>query len=648
VLDGITQIEFKEGCQLPTLAYGYIGGEESSCLLVEDGITFVKANGIWGDFLGYEEGVEYHADEKMLHLNFEKTFKGHETTPITGYTDFFMQNAVQGELLDGKVTVSASNTEKGNLMVLNFVHPIDATQFNQLNLRVYINHQIDVLTYNADSITEGDLGPALETFTVGGGMYTTLTLNNALYVNDNNQVSTIVFQFVEDCTVQYKDGEILYDNEGKIIRDTFHFVSFNLANEAEGALVSADSFMLIEGEDAYEITFRFNKVGQIDGNFALDTSKVLLNGYPLSQILADCKDATAEWYPVKGIYQINVHLPKSYMGAAQIKNAEYSFAGNNMAVVEGLVFPNGDVLERTYTCHLYAGEKLVDCEMASEYKETKLIDVKFSFVQNSENIHFTLYFDREITSTPYYHACEIERWRSTELKTVNESAYDEGTTEIFVDGGYKASLLNNIVINGWTLGEWHARDSRQFTNVQVHYGNTALNCVDVFFEKTSLHTYTKLYDFVDEGNGITIEVKSGLKFMSNLVTKEDKVFLLENGEFVEQIADKPLHVYFDGVEVSQGDVLTVYVPVSEKCIAVEGVVDYEISSVKNGNTTEYTIAYGEGKKFTFSVMEEIAAEPDGGCASAFVGSSVCITFAALAAVALITYRRKGYEENGNR
>lgn len=648
VMDSVSKVEIREGCQLPTLSYGYIGGMESSCLLVEETVAFVKADGVWDDFFGYEENTEYYGDETMFQLSPEKTYKGHKTVPLTAYTDFFMSNAVQGELLDGRVTVSASNTEKGNLMVLNFVHPIDVSRFNQLNLRVYINHQIDILTYNADAVTEGSLGPALESFTVGGGVFSSLSLNSALYVDDDNQVSTIVFQFVEDCAIQYNGEDVLYDGEGNIIRDTFHFVSFNLAKDDNADLVSNDSFMIIEGEDAYELTFRFNKIGTLVGNEGLDTSKVLVNGYALSQVLAECKDATAEWYSAKGIYQINIHLPKSYTGAAQIKNEKYSFAGNNMGVVEGLLFPNGDVLEKTYTCHLYAGEKIVDCEMVNEYKEVKVEDVTFSFVTGSQNIHFTIYFDKEITSSPYYHACEGEHWRSTELKAVNESAYDEEISKIFVDGGYKTSLLDHIVVNGLTLGEWHAHDSRQLTNVQVHYGNTALNCVDVFFEKGSPNTYNQLYDFVEAGNGITIEVKSGLKFMSRLVTQEDTSFTLENGTFVEQIADKPLHVYFDGIEVSQGDILTVNTAVSEKCISVEGVADYEISSTKNGNVTEYTIVYGNNEKFVFSVVEEsVAEESEGGCSSAFGGSSALIALASLATAAVIVYGRKHREENGN-
>lgn len=638
VLSTISKIEIREGCQLPTLAYAYIGGTESSCLLVEETVTYGRANDKWSDFLGYEENVEYQGDVKMFELYLQSAYKGHETVMIDAYTDFFTRYAVQGEYLKGSVAVTRANTAKGNLMVLNFVHPISADQFNTLNLRVYINHQVDVVTYNADEITSSDLGPALETFTVGGGQYSYLTLNTALYVGANNQIKTIVFQFVEDCAIQYdKDGNELKDGNGDYIRDTFHFVSFNLSNETAGDLVSNDSLILFETDDAYELTFRFNKRGGWDENCGLDTTKVTLNGTSLSQIISNCAEATAEWYSAKGIYQINFRLPKAYTGAGSVKNAEYSFADNHMSVEAGLIFPNGDVLDTTYTCHVYANEQIVDSEMASEYRTTQVEDVKFSYVQGSQNIHFTLYFDHNVTSVPYYHACETEHWRSTELKTVNESAYDSATAKIFVDGGYKSSLLNNIVINGLTIGELHARESWSPTNVQIHYGNTALNCVDIFIENGS-RTYLEFYELVEDGNGITIEVKSGLKFMNNHQTKATQTFVFANGNFSEEITETPIIVYYNGLEVKNGDSVTVDVVVSQKSIAVEGVEKYEITSAKNGNVTEYTILYGNGEKFTFKVVEEIAVEEPQGCASV-VGSSIAMA-TILSAAAVLFMKKK--------
>lgn len=652
VVSSMTTVEIKEGCTFPTLKYGYIGVEESSSLFVDESMTFKKMNGKWTDFVSYEEGKEYYGNEKNFQLNFSTMYKGHTSVAIDSYTEFFMKNAVQGELLDGKAVVTRANTEKGNLMVLNFVNPIDASQFSKLNLRVYINHQVDVVTYNANSITSASLGTALESFTVGGGMFTYLNMNSALYADADNYVRTIVFQFVDDCKIQYDgNGNEIYDSHGNLVRDTFFFVSFNLEDAKNAQLVYSDSFMLLDKEDAYEITFRFNKIGAINNECTLDTSKVLLNGCPLSDVLSECQEATAQWYSANGIYQINVYLPKSYTGVAQIRNAQYGYANNSMCVVEGLEFPNGDILDKSHTCHLYAGEKIADYNMVDTYAATKIEAVDYSFVSDSKNLHFTLYFDKNVTSSPYYHACETESWRGIELPK-NNVDYDIGVTEIFLNGGYKTSLLDNIIINGLTIGEWHAHDSRMFTNVQVHYGNTALNCVDIFFEKLSPNTYNQLYDLVMSGNGITIEVKEGLKFMVNTEMKETQTFALINGSFVEDKEETGLRVYFNGKAVNDKDTVTVKTAVSDKCIVVEGINSYQVSSEKNGDKTAYTVSYGDGQLFTFTVIEDIvqvvASEPqDSGCGAQIGINAAWSVSLAMAAVVIIIWRGKKHEEDCN-
>ncbi len=649
VLSGIELIEIKAGCQLPTLAYSYLGTGEFSCIEVQEDAVYENRNGAWIKyFKGYEEGVEYEGSEDYLHCSFEATYKGHTAVPLNAYTDFFMKNAVQGEYLQGKAVVSAANTEKGNVMLLRFVNPIDAQEFSRLNLRVYINHQVDVLTYNADAITEEELGPALESFTVNGGQFSSLTLNSALYADDNGEISQIVFQFAEDCQPQYNaNGEILYDQAGRIIRDTFHFVSFNVAKTTDNTLVSEDSFMLVDDGDQYALTFRFHKSGSSQ-NMTLDTSKVAVNDVLLSDVLAECSEATAEWYSAKGIYQINVSLPKSYTGAARIKNAEYGFAGNNMSVLKGLAFPNGDLLAKNYTCHLYAGERILDSELVQSYQAIEVENVLFSFIDSSQNLNFTIYFSGPITTSLYNHACEREDWRSDEetSKIIN---YDGGSSDIFVNGGYKASLLDKVVINGRTIGEWHAFDAAALTNVQVHYGvGLELNRMDIRFEAVSKNTYDQLYGLVSDGNGVTVEVLSGLKFMTNNATTKTQAFKMVNGEFKLQQEAGVIHVYYNGSEVQNGQEITVQTSVSDASIAVEGVEEYSVSRADVDGKKVYTIAYGNGLELTFTVVEDVVVvtkEEKDGCFAAVGANSVLAALAIGAALTIIAKRGKQYEEN---
>ncbi len=645
VLQSVNVIEIKAGCQLPTLAYSYLGEGEFSSITIETDAVYENRNGTWLKFFkGYEEGIEYEGNEDNFNLSLEEEWKGHTAVPLNAFTDFFKDNAVQGEFLKGKVLVSASNTEKDNLMVLRFVNPIDVQEFSRLHLRVYINHQVDVLTYNADSVTAGDLGPALESFTVGGGQYSYLTLNSALYAGDERKISQIVFKFAEDCQPQYNaSGDMLYDAQGRIVRDTFHFVSFHVEKGNDSALVTEDSFLVVDNGDSYAVTFRFNKTA--NGVAGLDTSKVALNGVLLSNVLADCSEATAAWYSAKGVCQINVLLPKTYTGKAQIKNADYNFAGNNMSVLKGLVFPDGEALNKSYTCHLYAGERIVDSELVQEYQTIEVENVYFSFIESSNNLNFSIYFSGAITTSLYNHACEREDWRSDEA-TSEIIGYDAGSSDIFIAGGYKSSLLDNVVINGRTIGEWHASNPMALTNVQIHYGvGLELNRMDIRFESATQGTYNQLYDLVSNGNGVTIEVLSGLKFMTNNATAKTQVFQMVDGEFRLQTKEGSIHVYYDGREVKNGQEVTVLTAVSDASIAVEGVRDYIISHTEADGKKVYTVTYDGEKTFTFTVVEDIVKSGGShGCGSAVQIRPAMILLAACAAIAVIGKGGKKDEE----
>ncbi len=636
VLQSVSQVTIEAGCLLPTLQYGYLSEGEPTALCVTETVTYTRVDGKWTDFVGYEEGTKYVADDKIFECTYETTYKGHGATPLDGFTDFFTKNEIQGEKIDHSALSSASNTVKGSLMVLQLDFPIKAADFNKINLTIYTNYARQLCTYNADSITATSLGEALEEFAVGGGLYFEISLSTALYADENGEVRTIVFQFKDDGRVE-ADGS----------RHHFFFMSFHLSNEP---ILTKDSFLLKQTKTEYELTLRFNKTGAANGALDLDPTKVLINGVPFSAIKMECAAATATWRVVQGVYQIDVRLPKSYAGAAQIKNAEYNFVGNSMGVVKGLVFPNGDVLEKTYAAHIYEGEKILDCELATQFKPVEIQSVGYRYTEGSQNLRFTLYFDQQITSSPYYHACERESWREAELSKADGDLYNKDVSTIFVNGGYKSSLLDSIIINGKTIGEWHAQHGNALTCVQIHYGNTALNCVDIIFEAATESSYNEVHSLVQSGNGITIEVKAGFKFISNKATTQAQTFVLENGAFRLLQMQKEIAVYFNGTPVEEGDTVVLQAPVSEKSLAVEGVTDYQVSTKQNGEYTIYKITYGQGESFLFQVKGELtSATPQtvttgGGCASAISGISAVGTALALAIIGMIKGGKK-HEEN---
>ncbi len=610
VLSSVSTIEILEGCEFPTLRRSCKGEDETSCIKIAESVKYENHDGIWAlYFEGYRENLEYNGDEKMLYLAPATTYKNHTALPLVNFDNFFDGRNVAGEIYYGKVLASNGNSQKDSIAVLKFVHPIDVSQFNQISVKVYMNHKRTLVTYNDEGVTNESLGIALESFTLSGAVYTTLNLTSSLYADSDGMVRSIVFRLNEDGEpyVDENGNQKYNETEGFLERDQLFFVSFHVGNTNDSEILSKDSFSVVENGDVYDITFRFNKKCQ-DTGVNLDTSKVVLNDKTLRNILSECKTATAKWNIIGGVCQINLTLPKSYDGTAQIRNVDNDFVGNGMSVLKGLVFPDGSLLEKTYACHVYANEKILDFEVETNFDKTTVLSVSYEFVKGSNNLHFKIRFDKKITSANYYHACEIERWRENDLVASNPLYYDKGISNVFVKNGFKSSLLDKIVINGKTIGDWHAEDSRALTNVQTHYGQSGLEYVDVHFESLSQTAYNQVADLAKAGNGITIEIKEGLKFLTNCSVQKTQTFILKDGAFVEQLQSKGIHVYFDGSEVQDGASVTVKRAVAPTSVAVEGVLSYEVSHVKNGNVTEYTVTYDGGQEFKFTVTEDVVKE----------------------------------------
>lgn len=603
VLQDVTTFEILAGCQLPTLSRSHLGESELSCIEITETVKYEKRDGKWVYYFeGYEEGKAYVADEKMFKTSQVRKYKGHQVAPTTGFTDFFDGREVGGEYHVGKALASAGNTAKDTIVVVKLVNPIDSKKFNTIVLKVQSNHMRTVTTYNDQN---EDLGYALQSFNLNGWSYTTLKLTSSLYADENGLVDTIIFKFMEDGSL-YKandnDTTIHYDDFGNVQRDQFFVMSVSVENSVEKDIVLSDAFFVVETDTTNEITFRFNKQGEDRGDVTLDLSKVTLNGVTLKKILAECKTATAEWQVIGSIFQIKVSLPKSYVGEAQIKHIDQNFNTNNMSVLEGLVFPNGDVLEKTFVCHLYWAEKIVDSDMVEKYDDIKVESIAYNYA-SSGNIQFVVTFDKKITTKSYVHVCELERWRSKELVAADASYYDAQTSRAFINGGYKSSLLDNVLINGWTIAEWHAQKGVSLTNVQVHYGYSGHYTMDIHFEKASPATFNIIDGLIASGQGLTIEIRQGLKFTTDTKVAKTQTFVLKNGLFKENVKGKATHIYYDGTEVVNGANITVNADVAEESLYVEGPSDYTVSTVTNGNVTEFTVIYDDNQ-FKFTVTKD--------------------------------------------
>ena len=575
VLSNASEILINEGCQLPSLTHSYFG-ESYVELVVEEPLLFKKKNGNWVKgypFDGYEAEVEYDASEKFFYLrNDGSTYKAHAEAATFEFTNVF---SVNGWGDDGFTLASTAETQEGKLFVAELVHPIDATKFNTINVRLFSNVERSFAAYNASKITEASLGDALEIFTIPEKKFTTISLPTELYADENGKIDTLVFKFLDNGSENYQDNQ-------------FFLGSFTCL------------------DDYYRLSFRFHQKGELTGEEKVDFSKLSVNGERLDVLNLNGARASATWSTVDGYYQIDVKISKSYTGAGEIVNADLYYTGNRIQAQKGMLLPNGESLDRTYTYHIYENECLLDYELIENYEETHVTSITASIDEKSNNnVRFRIVFDKKVIGQPYYHACESEEWRDKSL-IVFDNMYDKEISDAFIAGGFKAALYDKILINGKSIGEWHAIDDLP-TCVHTHYGQTDLYTLDMSVDSYS-EMYAPIYEAFINGEDIVVEVKSGMKFTTGMKTERDYKFTVRGYESVTDKEKSEMSVFYDGKRVEDGDLLLSSTKASEHNIHVQGVSTYTVSKTENGNVVSFAVTDGEGNTFAFSVQEELVNE----------------------------------------
>ena len=635
-----TTLEIKAGCTLPTMTYSFFGEGEFSALTIKETLHYKARNGSWVTaypFDGYELGTEYDASEQYFYLRPDgSSYKGHKEAATCEFTDIFSR---MGWGDDGYAIASTIHTRKGSIFVLDLVNPIDVSEIGLINLRVFSNVSRTFVSHNAYEVTTGTLGPILEAYSIPSG-FSTITLMSQLYANKEGMIDTLVFEFTDD-------GDPIES------QNQFFVGSFGVYKNTINSIVYDGSFSIRETETAYDLTMRFNKQGAFLGTETLDTSKVFINNVSVDEMNENGANVEAKWVAIQGIYQISVTLPKAYEGAGQMFNAELGYTGNKMSVAEGLEFPNGDLLDRTYTCSIYGGEVFVEYEFIKHYEETSVVSVKWIIDSiSANNIHLFIEFDKKISSQVYYHACEKESWREVELPKYN--LYDKEFTTVYLAGGFKSSLYDSIVINGKTLGEMHVLDSYT-TCLLAQYGQSNSYTLDLSVDSNS-PTYDELLPLFTEGNGVTLEIKSGFKFTTGIKTMKDAKFVLTNGKMVSTLATEDVSIFYDGKLVEDGAKFTSNTAVLESNVCVQGINGYTITKTEEGNVVTFTVTYKD-KTVSFQVTQELTPLPEapaadnngagllGGCTATLSGGFAIGGVMLFAFAAVVLMRKKNYEEN---
>ena len=636
-----TNLEIKAGCTLPTITYSYFGEGEPSALVIEEEQLFKAKNGSWVRsyrFDGYEAGKTYDASEEFFYVRQHgSTYKGHPEAVAYEYTDVF---AVNGWGDDGYAVATTPETYKGNVCVFELVQPIDASQFGLIDVYLFSNCSRTLASHNAYNVTEESLGKTVDKFSIAPRVFSKVTLVSALYANDEGMIDQFVFEFTND-------------GDADETQNQFFLGSFTVRTKSSNLVLNDQFLSWDETDTQYNFTLRFNKQGEFNDALQIDTSKVLINGVSVKEINAKGQYATAQWETIAGVYQIGITLDKSYTGAGQFFNADLGYTGNKLTVKEGIVFPNGDVLDCAYTCNIYPGELLVDREFIKEYKETAVTGATFTMCgeRDAYNLQLRVTFDKELCSQEYVHACDKEAWRAGALEEIGY--YDKAMSDVFVVGGFKSSLLDSILINGKTLGELHAEDEYT-TCVFVHCGQIGQKeALNIFVDSNSA-TYQWLKPLFEEGNGVTLEIKSGFKFPNGVMTAEDCKYVWKDGAMVRE-TNETVSIFYDGKAVADGDALKINAEALESSVAVIGTSEYKVTKTLKGNVATFVVEY-KGEKITFTVEQNVVdldpidkqvvtEEPSAnGCASVVSGGLIgSMALIALGATALI--RRKRDEEN---
>lgn len=632
ILSNATEIEIKKGCTFPTLARGYFGVEEPSAIIMEEGVVYRKREGQWVKtyaFDGYEEGVIYDASEAFFYKrSADSNYKGHAEAPTM---EFSRNYEAAGDY--DYVLTSSKNTVKGNLFVMDFVNPIDTSVFGVINLRFHVHEVRTMETYNANGVTENSLGQKLEEFTAGLG-WTNISLRLSLYADNDGMVETLVFRFT---------------NDGDLVNAERNYVGvgeFSLVGATDEGLIYEKSLTISETETDYCLSFRFNKKGKMLSN-VFDFSKFCINGVSLKEINADGDYVQAEWISLNGIYQINVTLSKAYQGEGQIKNADVNYACNKISVLKGFAFPNKELLDKTYHYHLYSlftdnlifeNEIIIDVELEQSYQEAKILELEWDFREESKNnLYIGVTFDQNITTKTLLHVCEPEAWRESALGVDPNSAV---YAELFNQMGYKSSLMDSIVINGKTIGEFHARNAHQ-TCVMVHYGSMGQNWLGMWIDSDS-NDYSEIAALFKSGNGVTLEFKKDFIFPTGVKIMADYKFILKDGVFVLVDGTSDYSVYYDGQLVHDGDTLKIDSTPMASSIWVDG-TDFEVTKSEKNGVVTFTVKYN-GQQMSFSVEQTGGQESNPavkiGCGASILGNSaVMLTMVSLMAV-MFTVRRK--------
>lgn len=622
----IREIVIKAGCQFP--AYN----AENGCYTVESETRFVKENDVWKQKIDYVtseteiSGISYGA-YGVDYLIF--TLDGTDYPP----------NGAEASLQNYKISESV-------LASLDFFDKIRldgktlTEVYAQNKTDTYRDYVLNLFQYH------GTLGFPVPGYTASDGF-------KEVIVEAGCQFPSYEYVTKGGAPKCFETTKQIIAVKGT---DT-SFVMFEECNDKKPAVLDDSIALTYNDEGYYSFDIRFNRTGAEPTDEYVEDAlaeSVEINGVTLAEINEDEKYARAKWQYIGKRYYLNVTLSEDYEGEAAIVNEDAYYAGNTVRLKKGIRLPNGDELQDSFVLHVYRTNCITEIvDEALQEEKTFVENISAGYDGNGDfNIWIT--FSEEISAGMRLFLASSDSFGREQLKPMNNTSivyYDDALAENFISGGYKSALLDKVLINGLSLGEWLAYDATPgyLTAVMVHYGQVNQKTMSIVCDLADdgswatnvFESATKAY----ENGGLTVSVQAGMRFPTGKRTTEDAEYLYVGGAWQKK-ADE-FRVYYAGQAVEDEQSLETQTKADKGNICVYGNAVYTIEEVRNGSEVRFTILADGKYAHSFTVKENIESTPDAGgvkskfgCSSALGATASTATFLLGGAAILLGKRRK--------
>lgn len=611
----------------------------------ESGQMFVDGYSLGND--PYQLGITYDVDENYVKLQNAGSYKGLTVAPFGERTTFWSKEAkVDSDEGYGLVAHRADNTElqKGDVMILEFVTDIAVNKYEVLNLTLATATEKGAIfeVYSVNEIQNGKLGEAKQRITADFWSFRTNNIALESLADENGYVGAIALKLISDEAPTFTVG-------------SFSLGTLDSLIEKGAPQILDNRITAFETEDAYEFTIEFNSTGAFSGNYNEKTvgELVSLNGVKLVDINKESTSVKLSM-ALMGRYCMTIAVDKDYKGEGSVINTDKHLVGNCVQIEKGFTLPNGEKLADTYAMHVYLVDSITDVvDDTQEYAAIGINSLN-SYVDENGNLIINVHFNNEIAGNPLYYLCNPDSFNRKEVAKLNGEAvlYDANIAKAFIYGGYKSSLLDNMKINGNTIGEWLAMDelagSLGYNSaIMVHYGQMGNKVATIMISATS--EISKELNKSYEAGTLEVTLNEGLRFPSGRGV-EDSVTYRYSDSVWNKVSSAEFAVYYDGQKVEDGDSLTVNKVVSVNNITILGDGDYQIEENITENKVEYTIFNGEERMLQFTVEGTMVIPvSDSSNQSLIIGVivAVVVLLGAGSTVFLLRRRKKHAEENAN-